>query len=133
MSYALCGYSDVIHFYAIGLSWIVLNSIVLNYIALHWLESHNIILSWIISYRNVLRCAVLQSIELCCIVSFCCIIVYINYCILSEIIFYCTALYCIIQGLFVNNISGYTKFPMTCFLDNYLPKIESTFFPVIFF
>jgi len=40
------------------------------------------------------------------------------------------------QGFFVNNISGYAKFPMTCFLDIYQKKLAifyPKFFPVIFF
>ena len=40
------------------------------------------------------------------------------------------------QGFFVNNISGYAKFPMTCFLDIYPKKLAifyPKFFPVISF
>jgi len=33
------------------------------------------------------------------------------------------------QGFFVNNISGYAKFPMTCFLDVYQ---KNFFLPEIF-
>ena len=39
------------------------------------------------------------------------------------------------QGIFLNNISGYAKFPMTCFLDIYQKNtiFYPKFFPVIFF
>ena len=40
-------------------------------------------------------------------------------------------MYTYVQGFFVNNISGYAKFPVTCFLDFY-QKNFSTFYPKFF-